>query len=233
MTDKEKIRAEIERIKNNCDLPFIPYTYGKFDLCNHLLCFIDSMPAGPASEDLVNFPVEGEYPYVNPSDTMEGEIDNIWNKLSVNGTFTATKEGFAEVVRHFANWGTEHVKKSQEILHVPETYKENGDSFTYQPTGDDLEEAATKYATHVDFAGNVTLVGNEADAFKTGAQWQKKAILDRACEWLKINASVYFTIIRDPNFIHSVHFLNDKFLEDFRCSMEEDTASINSSNCKY
>ena len=53
------------------------------------------------------------------------------------------------------------------------------------------------------------------------ANWQKNALLDRACEWLKINASVYFTIIRDPNFIHSVHFLNDKFLEDFRCSMED------------
>ena len=49
-------------------------------------------------------PIEGEFPYINPSDNLDGEIDNIWNRLKCNGVFTATKEGFEEVIRHFVNF---------------------------------------------------------------------------------------------------------------------------------
>lgn len=49
-------------------------------------------------------PVEGEWPYTNPASTLDGEIDNMWNKLSMSGKFTALKSGFREVIHHFANW---------------------------------------------------------------------------------------------------------------------------------
>lgn len=39
---------------------------------------------------------------------------------------------------------------------------------------EELEEAAKQHATEVDFAGNVTIIGNEVDAFKAGANWQKE-----------------------------------------------------------
>lgn len=56
-------------------------------------------------------PIEGEFPYNNPSDTLSREIENIWNKLSVDGLFTATKDGFAEVVTHFAEWQKRQMMK--------------------------------------------------------------------------------------------------------------------------
>ena len=37
-----------------------------------------------------------------------------------------------------------------------------------------LERVAKEYAKEVDFAGNVTIIGNEVDAFKAGANWQKQ-----------------------------------------------------------
>ncbi|SEA78697.1 hypothetical protein SAMN04487851_11417 [Prevotella sp. tc2-28] len=49
-------------------------------------------------------PIEGEFPYDNPSDTLEGEIENIWGKLSSGDRFSATKEGFREVITHFVNY---------------------------------------------------------------------------------------------------------------------------------
>ena len=55
MTDKEKlekVRAEIERVKKNQEGVFTSYTDGKFDLCEYLLDFIDSMQKEPASEEL-------------------------------------------------------------------------------------------------------------------------------------------------------------------------------------
>lgn len=49
-------------------------------------------------------PIEGEFPYTEPSSTLDGEIKNIWNKLSFHGEFTAAESGFSEVIHHFANW---------------------------------------------------------------------------------------------------------------------------------
>ena len=51
-----------------------------------------------------SLPTEGEFPYNNPADTLDGEIENIWKKLSCDNKFTATKDGFHEVVVHFVNW---------------------------------------------------------------------------------------------------------------------------------
>lgn len=71
------------------------------------------------------WPVEGEFPYNTPADTIEGEIENIWNKLSCENRFTATKEGFREVLLHFVNyvrnnaasgWSEEDEKIRQSII---------------------------------------------------------------------------------------------------------------------
>ena len=59
---------------------------------------------GCPKESVSGIPIEAEFPYTNPADTLDGEIDNIWNKLSNNKEFVATKSGFSEVIHHFANW---------------------------------------------------------------------------------------------------------------------------------
>jgi len=61
--------------------------------------------------ELVSIPIEGEFPYTDSADTLDGEIDNIWSKLSCNNWFTADKCGFYEVIHHFANWIEEHQPK--------------------------------------------------------------------------------------------------------------------------
>jgi len=56
-------------------------------------------------ERTINYPIEGMFPYTEPADTLDGEIENIWNKLrNCDNTFTAAKSGLYEVIHHFANW---------------------------------------------------------------------------------------------------------------------------------
>lgn len=56
-------------------------------------------------------PVEGEFPYNTPADTIEGEIENIWNKLSRENMFAASKTGFREVILHFVNYAKNNADK--------------------------------------------------------------------------------------------------------------------------
>ena len=70
-------------------------------------------------------PIEGEFPYINPSDNLDDEIDNIWNRLNCNGVFTATKEGFKEVICHFVNfvsknpaWSEDDEAMLNNIIHL-------------------------------------------------------------------------------------------------------------------
>ena len=55
MTDKEKIRAEIQRLKDEGGIGLneydMGYENGKGELCNHLLHFIDSLPEEPAPKE--------------------------------------------------------------------------------------------------------------------------------------------------------------------------------------
>lgn len=70
----------------------------------------------------IKYPVEGDFPYTNPSDNLLGEIDNIWNKLSCNNEFTATKDGFREVILHFVNY-LDKQKPSDKVEPITEGLK--------------------------------------------------------------------------------------------------------------
>ena len=53
MTDKEKITTEIERIEVSCYRGFPNYyNLGRYDVCQYLKSFIDSLPEEPVSNDL-------------------------------------------------------------------------------------------------------------------------------------------------------------------------------------
>lgn len=84
-----------------------------------------------------SLPTEGKFPYNNPADTLDEEIENIWEKLSCDNKFTATKDGFHEVVVHFVNWYEKQDEQkpawSEEDLislgYLATFVDENGDSF--------------------------------------------------------------------------------------------------------
>ena len=87
MTDKEKIRAEVERLKKeNSGSPI--------SVCEDIISFIDSMPEDPASEDL------------------EKEIDR-WSKEQYYND--SEKDVFTVVARHFANWQKQQTMKDLPI----------------------------------------------------------------------------------------------------------------------
>lgn len=125
----DAIRKADDIRKGNCETPFV-YSQGLFEylfpleesederIRKELLGFLRNIPNSnytceemalwlekQGEEKTVNYPIEGMYPYTDPADTLDGEIENIWNKLrNCDNTFTAAKSGFYEVIHHFANW---------------------------------------------------------------------------------------------------------------------------------
>ena len=101
MTDKQKIRAEIERRMKTCEEAFntCPSTaFGsRIDSYKALLSFIDSLPEEPVSEDL------------------EEEIENyIKDSLAIKFPTTDKEQKKADIryiARHFADWQRKQLMK--------------------------------------------------------------------------------------------------------------------------
>lgn len=94
MTDKEKIRAEIDKRLSFFSEHQNAYETGREESYRAILSFIDSMPEDPASEDL------------------EKEIDR-WSKEQYYND--SEKDVFTVVARHFANWQKQQTMKDLPI----------------------------------------------------------------------------------------------------------------------
>ena len=76
-----------------------------------------------------------------------------------------------------AKWGIDHVKKSQEIQHDPESCKENGDSLTCSGS-EELEKAAVEAYKKIVEKGGVSFL----KIFKAGAEWKENQLMKNAIE---------------------------------------------------
>lgn len=75
-----------------------------------------------------------------------------------------------------------------------------------------IEQASDEYIKS-------TLVGSDyfkKSAFKTGAEWADKTMIDKACEWLKKYRQDTYD---GTGYIAGI--VNDKTIEDFRKAMEK------------
>ncbi len=138
--------------ENNC-----PFIRGKFipypsRVCKDYTYSVMKEQEQPASEPSENIGHSEDleqavwllYPINLGQETLVGDL----NKLS------------REAFKAGAEW-----QKEQESLHIPESYKENADSFT-----NDLEKAADEYGS--DGTGFIDMTAFRA--FKAGAKWQKE-----------------------------------------------------------
>lgn len=100
MTDKEKIKAEIERlIKENNGSPI--------SVCNDLLYFIDSLPEEPVSDDWkaeMNRYLESNGMFIDTDNRKvkryNGDsVDNIWD--------------YEDIARYFVNWQKRQFEKNR------------------------------------------------------------------------------------------------------------------------
>ena len=89
-------------------------------------------------------------------------------------------------------------------------------SLEEEPISNDLEEAAHSYVDTTiewfDSEGNPCCY----PAFIAGAQWQKKQLIDKACEWLK---SYRQDTPDGTGYIPGI--INDETIEEFKHAMEE------------
>ena len=102
--DVSAIRAYLERQKE----PLTPE-----EKMNHPL-YLEGFDVGKKVGEVLNLgPDETEYPYNHPANTLEGEIKNIWSKLSIDNAFVASFEGFREVILHFVNFVQKEQKPAE------------------------------------------------------------------------------------------------------------------------
>lgn len=80
------------------------------------------------------------------------------------------------------------------------------------------EEAAIDYCL---FIGNTSL--DEVDAFKAGAEWEHKRLVEKACEWLRRNYTNYMIndLSKYVEDVCSFDIFDDSLVDDFRKTMEE------------
>ena len=131
MTDKQKIRAEIESSMKACEEAFniCPSTaFGsRIDSYKALLSFIDSLPEEPVSEDL------------------EEEIENyIKDSLAIKFPTTDKEQIKADIryiARHFAEWQRKQLMK--ELWHKDTDYP--GNKHPYPVINPDTQEMAFAY----------------------------------------------------------------------------------------
>ena len=119
----------------------------------------------------------------------------------------------------------EQVKESLISKHDDKTCKENGNSLTQESVSEDLEEEIGKYCsnpenfiTYIDVGFKQSPIKKDdipliIKAIKAGAQWQKKAFISKACDWLTKHAKKYY-------FNEKGYLGTDELVEDFKLIME-------------
>lgn len=99
----EKIRAEVLRLIRETDGPGSQYGFGKMSACNRILNFLDTIQEHPVCDGL-----EEE---IERYLSTEWELDEDLNKDEPIYIYDCTWEDLKIFVRHFAQWGAEHLKK--------------------------------------------------------------------------------------------------------------------------
>ena len=149
MTDKEKFRKEIERLKSNlihgaCSSQIAMETRCKEEAYNEVLAILDAMQEEPVSiwhdaskksdnpEDVV---------IINPSDNT-GEVLTKCTGVNQGHIWAYTSEllKLDNPCNIGKNLQEPQVKESAEIQHVNDMCKENGNSLTQEPVSEDLDE---------------------------------------------------------------------------------------------
>lgn len=75
------------------------------------------------------------------------------------------------------------------------------------PVSKDLEEAANAYIYN-----ESNWIHSRTETFKTGAEWQKQHLIEKACEWLEEHLLDFWSQIITNT---------DYFIEEFKQAMEE------------
>ena len=149
MTDKEKFRKEIEKLKSNlihgaCSSQIAMETRCKEEAYNEVLAILDAMQEEPVSiwhdaskksdnpEDVV---------IINPSDNT-GEVLTKCTGVNQGHIWAYTSEllKLDNPCNIGKNLQEPQVKESAEIQHVNDMCKENGNSLTQEPVSEDLDE---------------------------------------------------------------------------------------------
>lgn len=148
----EKIRQEIERLKDAVTTTIKELRMpepsermcGELDAYDDVLWFLDTLEK-------------------EPDKSLEEEMDKFFETMPVLEHENIFEDTFKNIARHFAKWGTEHAKKDETPVPIP----------------NDLEEAA-RDAICMAFGCDPAYYGNKAEfsvtelyqLFIAGAKWQ-------------------------------------------------------------
>lgn len=130
------------------------------------------------------------------------ELRKEWEKITSNNIESQRKT--EEEMYRYRMLRERELRK--ESLPEPEFTKAKRAEPTSEVTSEisELEKAAKRYATEGDEISGLYIIEPEVDAFKAGAEWDKKRIINKAIGWIEKQFNM-------PN----------DFAEKFRKAMEE------------
>ena len=179
MTDKEKIRAEIERLRKFFQLKYQQLepddklcivACGKRNLCNDLISFINSLPEEPIGKTWHD---ASEKPIVDKTILL----------MSPNGNSSLGLWGGKEFHSVTIGGGHNVICQGDRWAYVSDLLHEKEESVS-----DDLENTAKDYSL-IDEGESVDEYGvydiDKYKAFKAGAQWKELRLIEKVCEWIE------------------------------------------------
>lgn len=100
----EKIKAEIERLKEEASIGLSEYDAGHengiCETCNELLSFLSTLESEKPMQEGLEEEIDKRYLQTR----VVGHQDGV-------GEILLGREAFGRIARHFAKWGAEHLKK--------------------------------------------------------------------------------------------------------------------------
>lgn len=228
MTDKEKFRAEIERLKESgCASPIV--------ICDTLLAFIDSMQEEPVSDDFEKALAKEWQEYNDRgAATVDALEDNTQELAFAKGFYRAWHYRKEEPISEKSENG-DFTKELAECIHQAqcsvvdplahaEVWKEELVKLVKceEPVSEDLKAEIVRYigySQEVNKDVSTTKIRKAAHHF---AEWQKKQMIDKFNEWCQEEFYIH------PHDCNVVQYVSDKqlesiddFIEEFKEKMED------------
>jgi len=179
MTDKEKIRAEIERQLNKWMLSSTVEGYYKCKLCHELLSFVDSMQEEPKDKCKGCNNVKGCITCIDGSEWAHYEYTDENKSITQADSYVKAHKDICDRKEPVSDIDFEQelykafgqVKDFTLCLKIAKWFYNMGRNHQ-EPVSEELEEAAKKAATQT-IGGVEKFFWNDYHKFKAGAKWQK------------------------------------------------------------
>ena len=189
MTDKEKIKAEVERLKEEISIGLSAYDAGeengKWELCEKILSFINSLTEEPVSpcENCEGDGLAGTCASISELGRCPLKYRKEEGLVSEEDTLRKASEEYLKVLSE-TPYNNTPITNAQIIVRELITFLDNPSKYNPNHISEDLEKISNKYCINAEssYTNDMFDRGDIYKAFKAGAEWQKEQLMTDAVD---------------------------------------------------